>query len=96
MTHDGYNTSELGTKKRGKPGRSWFYGILLLFLAWLLIANHIIFVPDDSALVILNKSSWNLQRSVIGGRSWAEFALDYPDLMSRLLSGQGYLIFGRL
>lgn len=94
MTYDD-STSGHGTTKRNKPKRTWFYGILLLFVLWLLIANHIILVPGDPALVILNKTSWNFDSSVIGESSWTAFTLHHPILMSRLGAGQGFWILGR-
>jgi len=95
MTHD-ESTSDHGTTKQSKSRRTWLYGILLLFVVWLLIANHIILVPDDPALVILNKTSWNFDSSVIGESSWATFTLHHPILMTRLASGDGIWIIGGL
>jgi hypothetical protein len=82
------------TTKRQRPRRTWLYGILLLFVLWLLIANHIILVPDDPALVILNKTSWNFDSSVIGESSWTAFTLHHPILMTRLATGEGFWIIG--
>jgi hypothetical protein len=93
MTHDD-STSGYGTTKQNKSRRAWLYSILLLFLVWLLIANHVILVPDDPALVILNKTSWNFDSSVIGESSWAAFTLHHPILMTRLATGEGFWIIG--
>ncbi len=82
------------TAKRKAPKRTWVYSILLIFVLWLLLANHIIVVPDDPALVILTKTSWNFDSSVIGESSWASFSLHHPILMSRLATGQGLWIIG--
>ena len=66
----------------------------LVFVLWLLLANHIIVVPDDPAFVLLKKTSWTFDSSIIGESSWAAFSLHHPILMTRLASGQGFWIIG--
>ena len=93
MRKNGYYTGG-DTAKRKAPKRTWVYSILLIFVLWLLLANHIIIVPDDPALVVLKKTSWNFDSSIIGESSWASFSLHHPILMSRLATGQGLWILG--
>ena len=63
-------------------------------MLWLLLANHIIVVPDDPAFVILKKTSWTFNSCFIGESNWASLALHHPILMSRLGTGQGMWIVG--
>jgi len=83
-----------GADKRKAPKRTWVYSILLIFVLWLVLANHVIIVTDDISLVILPKTSWTLDGGFIGEGSWAAFTLHHPILMSRLGSGQGLWILG--
>ena len=84
------------TAKRKTPKRTWVYGILLIFVLWLFLANHVIVVTDDLSLVILEKTSWTLNSGFIGESSWATFSLHHPILMTRLASGDGLWILGEL
>jgi len=68
----------------------------LAFVLWLLLANHIIVVPDDPALVILKKTSWTFNSCFIGESNWAAFSLHHPILMTRLAAGQGFWILDAL
>jgi len=68
--------------------------LCLTFVLWLLLANHLIVVPGDSAVVILKKTSWTFDSCFIGESSWAAFSLHHPILMSRLATGQGVWIAG--
>ena len=83
-----------GTDKRKTPKRTWVYGVLLILVLWLFLANHVIVVTDDPALVILEKTSWTFNSAIIGESSWASFTLHHPILMSRLATGDGFWIFG--
>lgn len=82
------------TSKRKTPKRTWVYGILLIFVLWLFLANHVIVVTDGLSLVILEKTSWTFDSGFIGESSWASFTLHHPILMSRLGTGQGFWILG--
>lgn len=93
MKTDGYYTGE-ETAKRKTPRRTWVYGILLIFVLWLFVANHVIIVTDDPALVILEKTSWTFNSGFIGESSWTSFTLHHPILMGRLVSGDGLWILG--
>ena len=84
------------TTGRGKSRRSWVYGILLILVLWLLLANHVIVVTEDPALVILKKTSWTFNSCVIGESSWATFTLHHPILMTRLAAGDGFWILSSL
>jgi len=86
--------SSEGAAKRKQPKRTWVYGILIVFVLWLVFANHVIVVTDDPALVILKKTSWTFNSGIIGESNWASFTLHHPILMSRLGAGQGFWIFG--
>ena len=70
--------------------------LFLSFLAWLLLANHLIFVPKDQAFVVLKKTQWTFNSSIIGESSWAAFSLHHPILMGRLATGQGLWVIGNL
>ena len=70
--------------------------LTLTFTLWLLLANHIIVVPDDPAFVILKKTSWTFDSCVIGESSWGAFTLHHPILMTRLAAGHGLWIIGSL
>jgi hypothetical protein len=83
------------TASRKTPKRAWVYGVLLVFVLWLMLANHVIVVTDDPALVILEKTSWTFNSAIIGESSWATFTFHHPILMSRLGAGQGFWVFGR-
>lgn len=83
------------TAKRKAPKRTWIYGILLVLVLWLVVANHVIVVTDDLAIVILKKTSWTFNSGIIGESSWATFTLHHPILMSRLAADQGFWILGR-
>ena len=83
------------TAKRKAPKRTWVYGALIILVLWLVLANHVIVVTDDPALVILKKTSWTFNSGFIGESSWASFTLHHPILMSRLGAGQGFWVFGR-
>ncbi len=89
---DSYTGGE--TAKRKAPTRTWGYGILLIFVLWLVLANHVIVVTDDPAFVILKKTSWTFNSAIIGESSWATFALHHPILMTRLATGDGFWILG--
>ena len=93
MRNDESYTGE-ETAKRKAPKRTWFYGVLIIFVLWLLLANHVIVVTEDPAFVILQKTSWNFDSSIIGESSWASFTLHHPLLMGRLTTGDGFWIFG--
>lgn len=95
MRTDEYYTGE-ETAKRKTPKRTWVYGILLIFVLWLFLANHVIVVTDDLAFVVLKKTSWTFNSAIIGESSWATFALHHPILMTRLAAGQGFWLFGGL
>ena len=83
-----------GSAKRKTPKRTWVYSILLIFVLWLVLANHVIVVTDDFSLVILQKTSWTLDGGFIGESSWSAFTLHHPILMTRLAAGQGIWLFG--
>jgi hypothetical protein len=83
------------TAKRKAPKRTWIYGILIILVLWLVVANHVIVVTDDLAIVILKKTSWTFNSGIIGESSWATFTLHHPILMSRLAADQGFWILGR-
>ena len=83
------------TNKRKAPKRTWVYGILIVFVLWLVVANHVIVVIDDLSFVILQKTSWTLDGGFIGEGSWSAFTLHHPILMSRLTAGQGFWILGK-
>ena len=83
------------TAGRKTLGRTWV-AILLIFVLWLLLANHVIVVTEDPAFVILKKTSWTFNSCVIGESSWATFTLHHPILMGRLVSGDGFWILGSL
>jgi hypothetical protein len=83
------------TAKRKAPKRTWIYGILIILVLWLVVANHVIVVTDDLAIVILKKTSWTFNSGIIGESSWATFTLHHPILMSRLAADQGLWILGR-
>jgi len=68
----------------------------LVFVLWLLLANHLIFVPRDPAFVVLKKTQWTFDSSIIGESSWAAFSLHHPILMGRLATGQGLWLIGDL
>jgi len=82
------------TEKRKAPKRTWIYGILIVLVLWLVLANHVIVVTDDLAVVILRKTSWTFNSGIIGESSWATFTLHHPILMSRLVAGDGFWILG--
>jgi hypothetical protein len=84
-----------GADKRKAPKRTWVYGVLLIFILWLVLANHVIIVTEDISLVILPKTSWTLDGGFIGEGSWASFTLHHPILMSRLAADQGLWILGK-
>lgn len=84
-----------GSAKRKAPKRTWVYSILLIFILWLVLANHVIIVTDDFSIVILQKTSWTLDGGFIGESSWPAFTLHHPILMSRLATDQGFWILGR-
>lgn len=96
----GMRTDDLYTgedsAKRKAPNRTWVYGILLIFVLWLVLANHVIVVTDDPALVILKKTSWTFNSAIIGENSWASFTSHHPILMTRLVAGDGFWILGSL
>ena len=83
------------TAKRKAPKRTWVYGILIVLVLWLVVANHVIVVTDDLAIVILKKTSWTFNSGIIGESSWATFTLHHPILMTRLAADQGLWILGR-
>ena len=83
------------TAKRKAPKRTWGYGILLVLVLWLVVANHVIVVTDDLAIVILKKTSWTFDGGIIGESSWATFTLHHPILMTRLAADQGFWILGK-
>ena len=89
-TYTGENTA-----KRKAPKRTWVYGILIVFVLWLVVANHVIVVTDDLAIVILKKTSWTFNSAIIGESSWATFTLHHPILMTRLAADQGFWILGK-
>lgn len=95
MRTDDTYTGE-STTKRKAPKRTWVYGILIIFVLWLMLANHVIVVTDGPAFVILQKTSWTFNSGVIGESSWGSFALHHPILMGRLVAGDGFWIFGEL
>jgi len=68
--------------------------IVVCFALWLLLANHLILVPDAPAFVVLKKTSWTFDSCSIGESSWAAFSLHHPILMSRLATGQGAWLIG--
>ncbi len=76
--------------------RKGILGLLLIFVLWLLLANHVIVVPADPAVVILKKTSWTFNSCFIGESSWAAFAMHHPILMTRLAAGNGLWILGSL
>lgn len=93
MRNDESYPSE-NTAKRKAPKRTWAYGVLVILVLWLVLANHVIVVTDDPALVILEKTSWTFNSAIIGESSWATFTLHHPILMTRLAAGDGFWIFG--
>jgi len=93
MRNDESYTGE-ETAKRKAPTRTWVYGVLIVLLLWLLLANHVIVVTEDPAFVILKKTSWTFNSCVIGESSWATFTLHHPILMGRLAAGDGFWVFG--
>ena len=82
------------TAKRKAPKRTWVYGVLIVFVLWLVVANHVIVVTEDPAFVILKKTSWTFNSGIIGESSWASFSLHHPILMTRLATGDGFWIIG--
>ena len=82
------------TARRKAPKRTWVYGILLIFVIWLVLANHVIIVRDDFSVVVLQKTSWTFDGGFIGESNWAAFTLHHPILMSRLTAGQGFWVIG--
>ena len=82
------------TARRKTPKRTWVYAVLVIFVLWLVLANHVIVVTDEFSLVILQKTSWTLDGGFIGESSWASFTLHHPILMGRLGAGQGFWVFG--
>ena len=93
MRNDDTYTGEETTKRKA-PKRTWVYGVLIIFVLWLLLANHVIVVTEGPAFVVLQKTSWNFDSSIIGESSWASFTLHHPILMSRLGTGQGFWVIG--
>ena len=93
LADDSYTGGE--TAKRKAPKRTRVYGILLIFVLWLLLANHTIVFTEDPALVFLSKTSWTFNSCVIVESSRASFALQHPILTTRLAADQGLWIFGR-
>ncbi len=93
MKTDEYDTSQ-DTARRKAPKRTWVYGILLIFVLWLVLANHVIIVKDDFSVVVLQKTSWTLDGGFIGESNWAAFTLHHPILLSRLTAGQGFWVIG--
>ena len=91
-TNEPYSSED--SAKRKAPKRTWVYGVLLIFVLWLVVANHVIVVTDDLAIVILKKTSWTFNSGIIGESSWATFTLHHPILMTRLATGDGFWIFG--
>lgn len=89
---DSYTGEE--TAKRKAPKRTWVYGVLIVFVLWLVVANHVIVVTEDPAFVILKKTSWTFNSGIIGESSWASFTLHHPILMTRLATGDGFWIIG--
>ena len=89
---DPYDTGRPRRTRRG--GINWLTA-LVIFIVWLLLANHTIVFTDDPALVFLSKSSWTFNSAVIVERNRATFSLQHPILASRLAGDQGLWIFGR-
>ena len=80
---------------RTSPGFRRSVGILfLVFLVWLLLANHVIVVTGEPAFVVLGKSAWTFDDCVIIESQWLDFSLRHPILSSRLVSGDGLWILG--
>lgn len=94
MPADEYYTGGETTRRKA-PKRTWVYGILIVFVLWLLLANHTIVFTEDPALVFLSKTSWTFNSCVIVESSRASFALKHPILTTRLAADQGLWIFGR-
>ena len=74
--------------------RRVFLVVFLTFIAWLLLANHLIVVTGAPAVIVLKKTSWTFDGSVIGVGSWASFTLHHPILTSRIALGQGLWLLG--
>ena len=85
---------ERGELQRGRGARRLLLACLIVFIIWLLLANHIIVVTEEPAFVILNKTSWTFNSCIIGEKLWVSFALHHPILTSRLALGEGLWILG--
>lgn len=94
MNESGTTGQQTLNKVNRRTSRHVLAALLILFLFWLLLANHVIVVTEEPAFVILRKTSWTFNSCFIGESSWASFAFHHPVLTTRLAMGDGFWILG--